>query len=98
MLYKEPDRVVISGYPTLCSDKRWVLREGVGERKCAETLGNLTLYIPQSLVICDLMIIVEKCFSVVILEVSHVFAVSKNGVTVLLLSLISLCLPSGNHL
>lgn len=36
-------------------------------------------------------------FSVVIFEVSHVCAVSSIGVTVLLLSVISLSLPPGNH-
>lgn len=42
---------------------------------------NLTVFTPQPLVMHDLSIIVEKeTFSLVILEVTHVFAVSRIGV------------------
>lgn len=60
---------------------------------------NLTLYVPQPLVICDLMITVEKrnVFCGDFRSESCLYCLQNWSNSVLLLSVISLSLPSGNH-
>lgn len=82
VLYKEPDRVGMSEYPTLSSDNFWVLREGVWRGKNMYRKFGKTVHSPVSGNLwLDDNSGKEKCFSVVILEVIYVFAVSKIGVT-----------------